>query len=382
MTDLFTLPEEHVALREAVRAFVDDKVVPRAAEIDETSEFPWDVYEAMRKAGFHAVHIPQEYGGEGGDALAAVLVVEEVARGCASTSLIPAVNKLGTLPIMLSGSPELKQRYLPTCASGEAIFSYGLSEREAGSDAASMKTRAIRDGDSWILNGQKSWITQAGVSTYYTVMAVTDPEKRSKGISAFVVHADDPGFSVGQKERKLGIHGSPTCEIFFDNCAIPADRMIGEEGTGFATAMSSLDHTRITIGAQAIGIAQAALELSISYTKDRRQFGHAVSDFQGIQFMLADMAMEIEAARQLVYVAAAKSERGDADLTFFSAASKAKASDVAMRVTTDCVQLLGGAGYTRDWPAERYMRDAKITQIYEGTNQIQRVVMAKKLLAD
>lgn len=380
MSDLFTLPEEHIALREAVRAFVDDKVVPRAAEIDETAEFPWDVYEAMRAASFHAVHIPEQYGGEGADALAAVLVVEEIARGCAATSLIPAVNKLGTMPIMLSGSEDLKQRYLPACASGEAIFSYGLSEREAGSDAASMRTKAVRDGDNWILNGQKSWITQAGVSSFYTVMAVTDPEKRSKGISAFVVHADDLGFSVGPKERKLGIHGSPTCEILFDNCVIPGDRMIGEPGTGFATAMTSLDHTRITIGAQAIGIAQAALELSISYTKDRRQFGHAVSDFQGVQFMLADMAMELEAARQLVYVAAAKSERGDADLTFFSAASKAKASDVAMRVTTDCVQLLGGAGYTRDWPAERYMRDAKITQIYEGTNQIQRVVMAKKLL--
>ena len=383
MTDtLFTLPEEHLALREAVRAFVDDKVVPRAAEIDETGEFPWDVYEAMRKAGFHAVHIPEAYGGEGGDALAAVLVVEEIARGCAATSLVPAVNKLGTMPILLAGSEELKQRYLPACASGEAIFSYGLSEREAGSDAASMRTRAVRDGDDWILNGQKSWITQAGVSTYYTVIAVTDPEKRTKGISAFVVHADDPGFSVGPKERKLGIHGSPTCEILFDQCRIPGDRIVGAEGTGFATAMAALDHTRITIGAQALGIAQAALELSIAYTKDRHQFGRPVSDFQGVQFMLADMAMELEAARQLVYAAAAKSERGDADLTFFSAASKAKASDVAMRVTTDCVQLLGGAGYTRDWPAERYMRDAKITQIYEGTNQIQRVVMAKRLLAD
>lgn len=380
MKDLFTLPEEHRDLREAVRSFVDDKVVPRAAEIDETGEFPWDVYEAMRSAGFHAVHIPEEYGGEGADALAAVLVVEEVARGCASTSLIPAVNKLGTMPIILAGSPELKQRYLPPCASGEAIFSYGLSEREAGSDAASMRTRAVRDGDDWVLDGQKSWITQAGVSSYYTVMAVTDPERRSKGISAFVVHADDPGFSVGAKERKLGIHGSPTCEIFFERCRIPGDRIVGEPGTGFATAMAALDHTRITIGAQAVGIAQAALDLAVSYTKDRKQFGQSVSSFQGVQFMLADMAMELEAARQLVYVAAAKSERGDADLTFFSAASKAKASDVAMRITTDAVQLLGGAGYTRDWPAERFMRDAKITQIYEGTNQIQRIVMAKRLL--
>jgi alkylation response protein AidB-like acyl-CoA dehydrogenase len=375
----FTLSEEHVALRGAVRDLVIDKIAPRAAEIDETSEFPWDVYEALRAARFHAIHIPEEYGGEGGDAIAACLVIEEVARACASSSLIPSVNKLGTLPLMVGGDETLLKTYLPQVASGEAMFSYALSEREAGSDAASMKTRAVEADGGWLLNGQKSWISNAGISTYYTVMAVTEPGARAKGISAFVVHADDAGFSLGTPERKLGIHGSPTREIFFENCWIPADRIIGEPGTGFRTAMETLDHTRITIGAQAIGIAQGALDVAIAYAKDRQQFGKSISSFQGIQFMVADMAMRLEAARQLVYVAAAKSERGDADLTFFGAAAKCFASDVAMEITTDAVQALGGAGYTKDWPVERYMRDAKITQIYEGTNQVQRIVMAKKL---
>ena len=375
----FSLSEEHQALRDAVRDLVVDKVAPRAAEVDETGEFPWDVYEALKDARFHAIHIPEEYGGEGGDALAACLVIEEVARGCASSSLIPAVNKLGTMPLIVGGDETLLKTYLPKVASGEAMFSYALSEREAGSDAASMKTRAVAGDGGWVLNGQKSWITHAGVSSYYTVMAVSDPAAGSRGISAFVVHADDPGFSLGTPERKLGIHGSPTREIILENCWIPSDRIIGEPGTGFQTAMSTLDHTRITIGAQAVGIAQGALDVAIAYAKDRKQFGKSISEFQGIQFMIADMAMKLEAARQLVYVAAGKSERQYADLTFFGAAAKCFASDVAMEITTDAVQALGGAGYTKDWPVERYMRDAKITQIYEGTNQVQRIVMAKKL---
>ena len=376
----FTLSEEHIALREAVRDLVTDKIAPRAAEIDETGEFPWDVYEALRAARFHAIHIPEQYGGEGGDALAACLVIEEVARACASSSLIPAVNKLGTMPLIVGADEELLARYLPLVASGEAMFSYALSEREAGSDAASMKTRAVEGDGGWVLNGQKSWITNAGISTYYTVMASTDPSARSHGISAFVVHADDPGFSLGTPERKLGIHGSPTREILFDNCWIPADRIVGEPGTGFQTAMATLDHTRVTIGAQAVGIAQGALDVAAAYAKERQQFGKPIASFQGIQFMIADMAMKLEAARQLVYVAAAKSERHDPDLTFFGAAAKCFASDVAMEITTDAVQALGGAGYTKDWPVERYMRDAKITQIYEGTNQVQRIVMAKQIL--
>ena len=377
---LFALPEEHQALRAAVRDLVNDKIAPHAAEVDQTGEFPLDAYEALRLSGFHAIHIPTEYGGEGGDALAACIVIEEVARGCASSSLIPAVNKLGTLPLMIAGSEELKARYLPQVASGEAMFSYGLSEREAGSDAAGMQTRAVADGGDWVLNGHKCWITNAGESAYYTVMAVTEPGRGAKGISAFVVHADDEGFSVGAKERKLGIHGSPTREIRFEDCRIPGDRIIGEPGTGFATAMATLDHTRITIGAQAVGIAQAAVETATAYAQQREQFGKPIATFQGLQFMLADMAMKLQAARQLVYVAAAKSERCDPDLTFFGAAAKCFASDAAMEITTDAVQVLGGAGYTQDWPVERYMRDAKITQIYEGTNQVQRIVMAKQLL--
>ncbi|MFG2198974.1 acyl-CoA dehydrogenase family protein, partial [Kitasatospora sp. NPDC048715] len=253
------------------------------------------------------------------------------------------------------------------------------SEPEAGSDAAGMRTRAVRDGDFWVLNGVKRWITNAGVSEFYTVMAVTDPEKRSKGISAFVVEKGDEGVSFGAPEKKLGIKGSPTREVYFDNVRIPADRMIGAEGTGFATAMRTLDHTRVTIAAQAVGIAQGALDYANGYVRERRQFGKAIAEFQGVQFMLADMAMKLEAARQLTYAAAAKSQRGDADLTFFGAAAKCFASDAAMEITTDAVQLLGGYGYTRDYPVERMMRDAKITQIYEGTNQVQRIVMARNL---
>ena len=378
--DTYRLGEEHVMLRQSVRDLAEDKIAPRAAETDETAEFPWDVYEALRKADLHAVHIPEDYGGAGADSIATAIVIEEVARACAASSLIPAVNKLGTMPLLLSASEELKREVLPPVASGEALFSYALSEREAGSDAAAMRTRAVRDGDTYVLNGTKAWITNAGVSTYYTVMASTDPSKGANGISAFVVHKDDPGFSVGTKERKLGIKGSPTCEIYFSDCTIPASRIVGEEGTGFKTALRTLDHTRLTIGAQAVGIAQGALDATIAYVKDRRQFGKSVSDFQGVQFMLADMAMRTEAARQLVYVAAAKAERGEPDLTFVSAAAKVTASDAAMSVTTDAVQLFGGAGYTRDFPVERMMRDAKITQIYEGTNQINRMVIARQLL--
>jgi alkylation response protein AidB-like acyl-CoA dehydrogenase len=378
--DIYRLSDEHEMLRATVREFVEDKVTPRAAEVDATGEFPWDLYEELRKADLHAVHIPEQYGGVGADSVATCIVIEEIARGCASTSLIPAVNKLGTLPILLAGSEDLKKQVMPQVASGEAMFSYALSEREAGSDTASMKTRAVRDGDHWVLNGTKCWITGAGVSTYYTVMAKTDPDAGARGVSAFVVHKDDPGFSVGTKERKLGIKGSPTCEIHFDNCTIPADRIIGEPGTGLKTALRTLDHTRLTIGAQAVGIAQGAIDAALAYVKERRQFGTRIADFQGVQFMLADMAMKTEAARHFVYVGAAKAERNDPDLTFVSAAAKCLASDTAMQVTTDAVQLLGGYGYTKDFPVERMMRDAKITQIYEGTNQIQRVVMARQLL--
>jgi alkylation response protein AidB-like acyl-CoA dehydrogenase len=382
---LFALTEEHRAIREAVRALCEAKVAPYAADVDEQARYPEEAAAALLAADFHAPHVPEEYGGAGADALATVLVIEEIARVDMSASLIPAVNKLGSLPVQLAGSEELKKHYLGALARGDGGFSYCLSEPDAGSDAAAMKTKAVRDGDFWVLNGVKRWITNAGVSDYYTVMAVTDPSddprKRSRGISAFVVEKSDPGVSFGAPEKKLGIKGSPTREVYLDDVRIPADRMIGAEGTGFETAMRTLDHTRVTIAAQAVGVAQGAVDYAVGYAQERQQFGRPISDFQGMQFLLADMGMKVEAARQLTYAAAGRSERGDKDLTFFGAAAKCFASDVAMEVTTNAVQVLGGYGFTRDYPVERMMRDAKITQIYEGTNQVQRIVMARQLLA-
>ena len=377
---LFAPTDEHEAVRAACRDLCRDKVAPHAADVDRTATFPQASYDALRAADFHAPHIPETYGGVGADALATAIVIEEVARACASSSLIPAVNKLGTMPLLLAGSPELNKRYLTPVAAGEAMFSYCLSEPDAGSDAAAMRTRAVRDGDGWRLNGVKRWITNAGVSDYYTVFASTDPESGGRGISAFVVEKTDPGVTFGAPEKKLGIKGSPTCEVYLDDVRLPASRLIGVEGEGFKLALRTLDHTRVTIAAQAVGIAQGALDYAVGYVKERRQFGQAVADFQGVQFMLADMATKLEAARQLTYAAAARSERTDPDLTFFGAAAKCFASDMAMEVTTDAVQLLGGYGYVQDYPVERMMRDAKITQIYEGTNQIQRVVLARQLL--
>jgi alkylation response protein AidB-like acyl-CoA dehydrogenase len=379
--DLFHISEDHEALRHAVRAVAENKIAPYAAEVDATSTFPQAAYDALVAADFHAAHVPEEYGGVGADALATCLIIEEVARVCASSSLIPAVNKLGSLPLILGGSDELKQRYLPALAAGASAFSYGLSEQDAGSDTASMRCRATADGDDWVINGQKSWITNAGFSDYYTVLAVTDPDgRRGANVSAFVVEKSDAGFSFGAPEKKLGIKGSPTLELLFDHVRIPGDRIIGEPGEGLRLALRTLDHTRITIGAQAVGIAQGALDHALDYVKERQQFGKRLAEFQGLQFMLADMAMTLEVARQMVYVAAARSERNDTDLSFFGAAAKCFASDTAMQVTTDAVQLLGGNGYTQDFPVERMMRDAKITQIYEGTNQVQRIVMARHLL--
>ncbi|MFB1298577.1 acyl-CoA dehydrogenase [Mycobacterium sp. pW049] len=378
--DVFKLPVEHDEIRAVLRELCEKEIAPHARDVDENSRFPEEALKALNESGFAAVHVPEEYGGQGADSVATCIVIEEVARACASSSLIPAVNKLGTMGLILSGSDELKKQVLPSIASGEALASYALSEREAGSDAAAMRTRARQDGDGWILNGTKAWISNGGKSTWYTVMAATDPYKKANGISAFMVHIDDEGFTVGPKERKLGIKGSPTTELYFENCRIPGDRIIGEPGTGFKTALRTLDHTRPTIGAQAVGIAQGALDAAIVYTKERKQFGKSVSEFQAVQFMLADMAMKVEAARLMVYSAAARAERGEPALGFISSASKCFASDVAMEVTIDAVQLFGGAGYTQDFPVERMMRDAKITQIYEGTNQVQRMVMSRALL--
>jgi len=371
--------DAHEELRLHIRKFLANEIQPHLEEWEETT-FPDSIMKRFGELGFLGLRYPPEYGGQGGDSIAACIVIEEVARVCASSSLIPICNKLGTTGLLMRGSEELKKQVLPTIAAGEAVASYALSEREAGSDAAAMRTRARQEGDEWVLNGAKCWISNGGHSMWYTVMAVTDPDNGANGISAFVVHKDDPGFVVGAKEHKMGIKGSPTTELYFEDCRIPGDRIIGDPGTGFKTALATLDHTRPTIGAQAVGIAQGALDAAIAYVKERKQFGKPIGDFQAVQFMLADMAMKLEAARLMVYTAAARAERGEPNLGFISSASKCFASDVAMEVTTDAVQLFGGYGYTTDFPVERFMRDAKITQIYEGTNQIQRVVMSRALL--
>jgi len=378
MDPLFQLPDEYISLRKSVRALAEEKIAPFAREVDENARFPEEAALALSANKLSAAHVPEEFGGEGADALAVVLIIEEIARVCGSSSLIPAVNKLGSLPLILAGSKEQKERWLRPLSNGKG-FSYCLSESEAGSDASALKTKAVRSGDKWILSGSKKWISNAGESEFYTVLAVTDPDKGSKGISAFVVEKSDKGISFGAHEKKMGFKGSPTREVYFDQVELASDRMLGAEGTGFALAMKTLDHTRITIAAQAIGLAQGAFDVANKYSHERKQFGKEIFDFQAIQFMLADMAMKIEAARQLTYAAAVKSENGSADLTFYSAACKCLASDTAMQVTIDAVQILGGYGYVSDYPVERMMRDAKLTQIYEGTNQVQRIIIARNL---
>jgi alkylation response protein AidB-like acyl-CoA dehydrogenase len=370
--------DEYQSLRESVYSLAQKKIAPFARDVDENARYPQEAADALQQAGLAAAHVPEEFGGQGADALAAVIIIEEVARVCGASSLIPAVNKLGSVPLLIGASAEQKKKYLTQLAQGKG-FSYCLSESEAGSDAAAMKTKAVKSGDNWILSGSKKWISNAGISEFYTVLASTDPTKGARGISAFIVEKSDPGVSFGAHEKKMGFRGSPTREVYFDNVELTPDRLIGELGTGFGLAMKTLDHTRITIAAQALGIAQGAFDIAKKYAHERQQFGKPIFDFQAVQFMLADMAMQIEAARQLTYAAAVKSERGETDLTFFSAASKCFATDVAMKVTTDAVQVLGGYGYVTDYPVERMMRDAKLTQIYEGTNQIQRLVMARNL---
>ena len=348
MEALFQLPDEYISLRESVRALAEEKIAPFARDVDENARFPEEAALALSANNLSAAHVPEEFGGEGADALAVVIIIEEIARVCGSSSLIPAVNKLGSLPLILAGSKDQKERWLRPLSNGKG-FSYCLSESEAGSDASALKTKAVRSGDKWILSGSKKWISNAGESEFYTVLAVTDPEKGSKGISAFVVEKSDTGISFGAHEKKMGFRGSPTREVYFDQVELANDRMLGAEGTGFALAMKTLDHTRITIAAQAIGLAQGAFDVANKYSHERKQFGKEIFNFQAIQFMLADMAMKIEAARQLTYAAAVKSENGSSDLTFYSAASKCLASDTAMAVTTDAVQILGGYGYVSDY---------------------------------
>ena len=378
MENLFDLPSEYKELRASVRALSEKEIAPHAQAVDEDHRFPQEAKLALIKNGLYAAHVATEFGGDGADALATVLIIEEVARACGSSSLIPAVNKLGSMPLILGGNEEQKKRWLPRLVKGEG-FSYCLSESEAGSDASAMRTKVERTGDGWVLNGSKKWITNAGESELYSVVAQSDPSIGTKGITAFIVEKSDPGVSFGAPEKKMGMRGSPTREVYFDNVQLSDDRRISEVGQGFALAMNTLDHTRITIAAQAIGLAQGAFDVATKYAHERQQFGKPIFDFQAIQFMLADMAMNIEAARLLTYSAAIKSENNEKDLRFFSAASKCFASDMAMKVTQDAIQVLGGYGYVTDYPVERMMRDTKLTQIYEGTNQIQRIVMARNL---
>jgi alkylation response protein AidB-like acyl-CoA dehydrogenase len=376
----FELPEELEEFRRLVRQLAEEKIAPRAAEIDQTDEWPEDVYRILVENDLMGVGYPEEHGGSGGGALAFGVFIEELSRVSAGVSLTPLVAKLGVIPLIVAGDGEKAERMTRGIARGEVLMSYALTEAGAGSDPAAMTTRYERDGDAWVLNGTKRFITGAGVSDAYVVFATKDPALRSKGISAFLVMKDDPGVSFGRKEDKMGIRGSPTREVVCDGTRIPADRLIGQEGQGFSYAMATLDHSRPAIAAQALGIAQGAFEAAARYAAEREQFGRPIAEFQGVSFMLADMAMQLEAARLLVYKALALCDDGDPRMTYFSSVAKAFASDAAMRITTDAVQVLGGYGYVREYPVERFMRDAKITQIYEGTNQIQRVVIARELL--
>ena len=376
----YALTDEQLEFRDTIRQIVADRVAPRAAEIDAKAEYPWDLRKLFAEQDLLGLPFPVEYGGTGTGTLMLNVAIEEIARACASTALILMIQELGTLPIQLFGSEELKQRFLPRCASGEWSPAFALSEPEAGSDPGGMITRAVRDGDEWVINGTKNWITNLGVADFYVVFARTDPAAgRSRGITAFVVEADRPGFSVGKLEHKLGIKGSPTGQPIFEDVRVPAANLIGEEGRGMHVALGTLDHSRLGVAAQAVGIAQGATDHAAAYARDRRQFGQAIAEFQGIQFKLADMETRTAAARELLYRACSKIDRGEPDAGKYSAMAKLFASDTAMAVTVEAVQVLGGYGYVSEYPVERYMRDAKITQIYEGTNEIQRLVIARSL---
>ncbi|GAC1583059.1 MAG: acyl-CoA dehydrogenase [Candidatus Velthaea sp.] len=373
--------DEEAMILDVVRQLVKEKVEPRAAEIDAKSEYPEDIKQLFAENDLLGIPFPAEYGGLGGTFLTYVKVVEEVAKACASSSLIIAVQELGALPFLIGGNDEQKKKYIPKFASGEWVAAYALSEVGSGSDAAgSMKMRARKDGDSYVLDGNKIWITQGSVADVVTVFAVTDSSKGPGGISAFVVEKGTPGFSVGKVEKKMGIRGSPTVELVFENCRVPAANLIGPEGDGFKIAMKVLDKSRPGIAAQALGIAQGALDYATNYLKERVAFGKPLSQQQGLQWMLADMKTETEAARLMLYEAARKCDEGAADITTWAAMAKLKCGDVAMSVTTDAVQLLGGFGYSSEYPVERMMRDAKVLQIYEGANEIQMLVIARQMV--
>lgn len=374
--------EDEQALIDAIRELARERVAPRAAAIDRSGEFPWDMKDLLAQQDILAMPFPTEYGGVEASELAMMMAIEELSRCCATTGLILAVQQLGSLPIALGGNDEQKQKYFPRLASGEWLAAFGLTESGSGSDAAAMKTTAVRKGDTYILNGSKRFITNGGLAQVNSVFAMTDPEKGTRGISAFIVQKDFPGFSVGRIEDKMGIKGSQTAELIFEDCEVPAANLLGREGEGFKIAMMTLDRTRPGIAAQAVGIAQGALDLAVDYSKQRIQFDKPIAENQGIQFMLADMATKVEAARLLVYNVAEMIDRGEKSFGKYSAMAKMFASDAAMDVTNDAIQVLGGYGYMKEYPAERMLRDAKITQIYEGTNQIQRLVIARALLTD
>jgi alkylation response protein AidB-like acyl-CoA dehydrogenase len=377
VSDVYTIPQEHLDLCATIRQIAQERIAPRAAEIDEQAEYPWDVRKVLAEQDVLGLPFPVEYGGTGTGTLMLNMAIEEIAKVDAACALILMLQELGTLPIQLFGSVELKERFLPRCASGEWAPAFALSEPEAGSDPAGMKTTAVRDGDDWVINGTKNWISNLGVADFYICFAVTDRDSRR--ITAFVVEADRPGFSVGKLEHKLGIRGSPTGQPIFDSVRVPDANRIGEVGKGLSVAFATLERTRLGAAAQAVGIAQGATDYAIAYARERVQFGRPISEFQAIQFKLADMQTHTSAARELLYKACAMADRGDPDRARYSSMAKVFCSDTAMAVTVEAVQVLGGYGYVKEYPVERMMRDAKITQIYEGTNEIQRLVIARTL---
>jgi alkylation response protein AidB-like acyl-CoA dehydrogenase len=376
----YSIPQEFVDFRETIRQIARERVAPRAAEIDETAEYPQDIRELFAEHDLLGLPFDTEHGGTGTGTLMLNIAVEEIAAACASSALILMIQELGTLPIRLFGTDEQKERFLPHCASGEWSPAFALSEPDAGSDPGGMRTRAVRDGDEWVIDGTKNWITNLGVNDFYVVFCVTDPDQgHSRGISAFIVESDRDGVSVGKLEHKMGIRGSPTGQPVFDGVRVPPENLIGEENAGFKVAMTTLDRSRLGVAAQAVGIAQGATDYAAAYAQERHQFGKPIASFQGIQFKLAEMETRTAAARELLYRACAKVDAGDRDMGKHSAMAKLFASDTAMWVTTEAVQVLGGYGYVSEYPVERMMRDAKITQIYEGTNEIQRLVIARAM---
>jgi alkylation response protein AidB-like acyl-CoA dehydrogenase len=376
-TDLYDIPQELEDFRDTIRQIVKERVWPRAAEIDETGEYPWDLRKLFGEQDILGLPFPEEYGGTGTGTLMLQMAVEEIAKASASAALILMVQELGTLPIQLFGTEEQKQKWLPGCASGEMSPAFALSEAEAGSNVAAMRTTAVRDGDEWVINGTKNWITNATIADFYVTFAVTDRE--NKRISAFIVEKDREGFSVGGLEHKLGIKGSPTGSPVYEDVRVPAENMIGAEGKGMGVALGTLQRTRLGAAAQAVGLAQGAIDYATEYAKERIAFGKPIIELQGMQFKLADMQTKTAAARELLYKACAMADRDDPQLAIYSSMAKLFASDVAMNVTIEAIQVLGGYGYVTEYPVERMMRDAKITQIYEGTNEIQRVVIARQM---